>query len=488
MNRQPRIAIIGSGMSGICMAIALHRNGFEDVTIYEKAQRGGGTWRDNTYPGLTCDVPSRFYQFSFAPNPGWTSFFSPGAEIFDYFDRVARQWGLPARTRFGTEVTGAEYLAGRWQLTTAAGDQDTYDFLICATGILHRPQIPKLPGIETFAGSVCHSARWDDDLDLTGKRVGIVGTGSTGVQIVTALAGKADHVILFQRTAQWILPMPNFRYSGAVAALYRHVPALNQIAYRGTRAAFEWISDALIGPGWKRRFVETLCKRHLRRIADRALRATLTPDYQPMCKRLVISSGFYSAVQRHDVDVVASGIDRIEPGGILTEDGQFHELDVLVLATGFDAHAFMRPMELTGRDGRTVDQAWSEGPRAHRTVAMPGFPNLFMMMGPHSPVGNYSLTAIAETQATHIAQWIGLWRAGDFDVIEPTTEATEQFNAQIRSALPRTVWASGCDSWYLGKDGVPELWPWNPRRYRAMLMQPDRSEYRMEFIVPAVRR
>ncbi|MFB7716813.1 flavin-containing monooxygenase [Nocardia sp. NPDC056100] len=477
MTRQPRVVIIGAGMSGICMAITLLRNGFDDLTIYEKAERGGGTWRDNTYPGLSCDVPSRFYQFTFAPNPGWSHFFSPGPEIDAYFARVASEYGLPARTRFGTEVTAAEFQDGRWSLTTANGDSDSADFVITATGLLHHPRLPHITGMETFAGASFHSARWDHSVPLSGKRIGVIGTGSTGVQIVSALAGDAAHVDMFQRTPHWVLPIPNFRYSRAGSALYRGLPVLNKVSYRLLRGVFEWFAVALIEPGQRRDFIETLCRISLLRIRDGELRAALTPDFDPMCKRLIISSGFFTAVNRDDVRIVTAAIDHIEPRGVVTVDGDLHELDVLVYATGFDAHAFMRPMKLTGRDGMTIDRAWAETPRGFQTVTIPGFPNLFTLIGPHSPVGNYALTAIAESQADHILGWIQRWSTREFDSVEPKQQATDDFNAAIREAMPGTVWASGCDSWYLGPDGTPELWPWTPDRHRNMMRHPDTADY-----------
>lgn len=480
MRSGPRLAIIGSGMSGICMAIRLQQSGFTNFTIYEKALTPGGTWRDNTYPGLTCDVPSRFYQFTFAPNPNWSSFFSPGREINAYFAGLATAHKLTDRTRYGTEVARAEFRNGHWLVTTASGEQAEYDFLISATGVLHHPLTPQLVGLEDFAGAKFHSARWNHNVEVTGKRVGVIGTGSTGVQIVTALAGRTHHLTLFQRTAQWVLPVPNFRYSRLTSAAYRAVPILNRLSYLGTRAIFEFFARALTQPGWRRTTIEFLCRANLRTVRGRQLRRALRPDYRPMCKRLVVASGFYRAVQRHGVELVTAGIDHLQPAGIVTADGRLHELDVLVFATGFDTHAFMRPMRMTGRDGITLDDAWAHGPKAFQTVMMPGFPNFFMLIGPHSPIGNYSLTAIVEAQSDHVLQWLRRWRNGELATIEPTQIATDGFNAQMRAAMPDTVWVTGCNSWYLGQDGTPELWPWAPDLHRNMLKHPTPSDYRIE--------
>lgn len=477
-KRTPSIAIIGAGMSGMCMAITLRRAGITDVTLYEKASEVGGTWRDNTYPGLSCDIPSRFYQYTFATNPGWSHFFSPGAEIQDYFATIARDYGLRDRIRFGTEVVDASFADHKWRIRTAAGDEQVVDFLISAAGILRDPRYPDIKGINDFGGAVMHSARWDHRVETTGKRVAVIGTGSTGVQIVCGLAREVAHLELFQRSAQWVIPIPNPPYWKVADAARRRLPTLARLAYRGYRDLFEFLAHALVRPGWQRRLISWICRANLRTVRDPELRHKLTPDYQPMCRRLVISSGFYRAMQRDNVDLVAEGIDHIDSRGIVTADGVLHEVDVITLATGFDAHAFMRPMRLTGRDGVTIGEAWADGPRAHLTVAMPGFPNLFMLMGPHSPVGNYSLTAIAETQANHILGWIDRWRDEQFDSVAPTQAATDKFNAEMREAMPGTVWTTGCTSWYLGTDGLPELWPWTPARYRARLdAQPAMGDY-----------
>jgi cation diffusion facilitator CzcD-associated flavoprotein CzcO len=475
------VAIIGAGMSGICMAIALRRAGINDLTIYEKAQSVGGTWRENTYPGLTCDVPSRFYQFSFARKPDWSHLFSPGAEIRDYFTAVAHDFGLGEHIRFGTEVVHAEFAENHWRVWTSKGDIEEVDFLITATGILHHPRHPRIVGLDTFAGAVFHSARWDHDVALRGKRVAVVGTGSTGVQIVCGLAGRAGHVGLFQRSAQWVFPFPNPAYTRLGGVLQRSVPGLGTAIYYGYRAAIEFFAGALVKPGWRRRMVSAVCRANLRTVRDPQLRQALTPDHQPMCRRLIISGRFYRAIQRRDVDLITAGIDYVAHQGIVTTDGRLHEVDVIALATGFDAHAFMRPMSLIGEHGVTLEEAWRDGPRAHLTVSLPGFPNFFMLLGPHSPVGNYSLTAIAETQAGYILDWIQRWRRREFDTVAPTQGATDRFNAEMQAAMPDTVWATGCTSWYIGQDGHPELWPWNPSQLRVRLGQAELDDHDLRF-------
>lgn len=477
----PRVAIVGAGMSGLCMGEALQRAGYRNFTIFEKAAEVGGTWRENRYPGLTCDVPSRFYSFSFAPNPNWSSVFSPGSEIQDYFIRLADDLGLRRHISFGAEIVDARWQDNRWILCTADGTTADADVLVTATGVLHHPKIPEIPGQEEFAGKAFHSARWDDTVDLRGKSVAVIGTGSTGVQIVCATAGVAQRLLVFQRTAQWILPLPNRRYSQVTNAAMRRSPALNRLAYRTHQRILEaMLGPALTRPSWQRNMFGVICRANLRLgVRDRQLRARLTPDYEPMCKRLVMSAGFYPAMQRPDVELVTSGIDHIESDGIVTVDGMLHGVDVIVYATGFDAHAYMRPMTITGETGQTLEQAWAQGPRAYRTVAIPGFPNLFTLMGPHSPIGNHSLIAVAETQVRYVLGWIERMRRNDIVSVAPSQVATDDYYTDLKAALPGTVWVTGCQSWYLDADGNPEVWPWTPRRHRAMLADPRPDHFTM---------
>jgi cation diffusion facilitator CzcD-associated flavoprotein CzcO len=478
-HRSPSVAIVGAGMSGLCMGEALKKARIDDFRIYEKAGEVGGTWRENRYPGLTCDVPSRFYSFSFFPNADWSSAFSPGEEIQRYFVRTADQRGLRSQIEFGAEIVDAQWENGRWRLTTGSGETREADILVTATGVLHHPKVPQISGSDTFAGSAFHSARWDGSVELRGKRVAVIGNGSTGVQLTVATAGVAERLLLFQRTPQWILPVPNHAYSRLSRVTMRLLPALNRLTYRAYQEALErTLGPALTRPSWQRTLISTLCRANLRYgVRDPDLRARLTPDYQPMCKRLVMSATFYRAIQREDVELVTAAIRRIEPRGIVTEDGVRHELDVIVYATGFDAHAYMRPMTITGADGLSLDQAWKDGPRGYLTVAIPGFPNLFTLMGPHSPVGNHSLIAIAETQAAYIANWLRRMRRDGLSSVMPSEAAAAAYNTRLKAALPKTVWATGCKSWYLDAEGNPELWPWTPQRHRRMLAEPEPEDF-----------
>ena len=379
---------------------------------------------------------------------------------------------------FGQEVEEGRWEDGQWTVRTADGTERRADFLVSACGFLHRWNTPDIPGLETFEGPAFHSAAWDHDAQVAGRRVGVVGTGSSGVQIVGELANRARTLTHFQRTPQWILPSPSWNYSRFTRFMLRRVPALNRLIYRVWLFAFETTyGAAFVEPGLRRKVVQTICRLHLRTVRDRELRRKLTPDYEPLCKRIVVSTRFYPAVERDNVEVVTEGIERVEPTGVVTEDGRHHELDVLVLATGFDAHALIRPMNLVGADGYTLEKAWSGEPRGYRTVAMPGFPNFFMLMGPHSPVANASIFFVAETQVAYVMECVRLWREGRVQAMAPREEPTERFNQEMDEALPKTTWVSGCTSWYMGADGKPAVFPWTGTRHREMLSQVELADY-----------
>jgi cation diffusion facilitator CzcD-associated flavoprotein CzcO len=465
-------------MSGLCMAAKLQDAGIDSFTLFEKADDVGGTWRDNTYPGLTCDVPSRYYSYSFRPNPNWSHLLPPGPEIQRYFQQVADERGIRRHIRFGATVTKAEYDDGKWRLTTADGEE-TFDVLVTATGVLRVPRYPDIPGRETFSGPAFHSSRWDHSVSLPDKRIGLIGTGSTGVQITAALGGEVHQLKVFQRTAQWVYPTSNVRYSALTRAALSRWPRLNALPYRFWGLFVRQIfGRAPIRPGLRRRLIQAACRWNLRlSVRDPKLRAKLTPDYQPMCKRQIMAGHFYRSVQQPGVQVITDPIDHIEPRGVVTADGTLHELDLLVYATGFDARAYVRPLEVIGEGGLSLDEAWADGPAAYRSVAVPGFPNLFMLMGPHSPIGNQSLIPVAEDQANYAVWWIEQLRDGAVHAAAPTEAATKEYNESMKAAMPQTIWVSGCSSWYLGKDGLPELFPWTPERHSELLRRPELADF-----------
>jgi cation diffusion facilitator CzcD-associated flavoprotein CzcO len=476
-----RVAVIGAGMSGILTGIRLLEAGISNFVIYEKAASCGGTWRENSYPGLSCDVPSHHYVYTFEPNPEWSHMFSPGPEIRAYFERTAEKYGVASYIRYNTEVVAAEFNDDRWHLRFADGGGDEATVVIAATGVLHHPVYPDIDGLDTFAGPCFHSARWDHGVSLAGKRVGIIGTGSTAIQIVTGIVDEVASLDLFQRTAQWVLPYPNEPYSEEQKAEFRANPAkMSELFWHMSDQFTNSFARAVIGDETQMARIEQRCRMNLEHnIHDPELRARLTPDYKVACKRLIMSDSFYAAIQKPNAHLVTDGIARIEAQGVRTRDGVLHELDVLVLATGFDGHRFMRDIDIRGQGGVKLDDAWSQSLEAHRCLAVPGFPNFFMLIGPNSPIGNFSLILIAEMQVDYILKLIERIRAGACRALAPSAEATRRFNAEIRDAMKHTVWVSGCRSWYLDKNGTPITWPWSFERFKDDMREPRWAEYEL---------
>jgi len=479
-RRDLRVVVIGAGMSGILAAIELARAGIDDVTLYEKADRLGGTWRENTYPGLSCDVPSHFYSYSFAPNPEWSRRFSPGAEIQAYFEGVARRHGVDGRIRYGTEVGRCAFERGRWRLELGDGRTDEADFVIAATGVLHHPAYPNIEGLDTVAGACFHSARWDHGVTLTGKRVGVIGTGSSAIQIVAAVVDDVRELRLFQRTPQWIAPVENLPFSEEEKVTFRRdTEAMHAIRAEVSRALTEGFANVLVDATSP--FLQAIhdaCVGNLEQsVRDPVLREKLRPNYRAACKRLIMSDGFYEAIQRPNATLVTEGIVRIEPEGVRTRDGRLHELDVLVLATGFRVDRFVRPMQVLGRDGVALDDVWVEGPFAYQALSVPDFPNFVMLQGPNGPVGNFSLIEVAELQMGYVLQLVEAVRSGTCDELAPTHEAMARFEAERREAAKTTIWNSGCKSWYLDAAGLPTAWPWTFDRFREEMSRPRLEDF-----------
>jgi cation diffusion facilitator CzcD-associated flavoprotein CzcO len=485
--RQPRIVIIGAGIAGIATAVTLQHEGFHDFTILEKGTDVGGVWHWNRYPGLTCDVPSQLYQFSFAPKPDWTSLFAPGDEIQRYLRDVVDQFGLDDRLRLNAEVVSAVFTGSAWQIRTADGGELDADFVIAATGLLHHPFTPDIAGLDTFGGDVVHTARWDDDIVTEGRRIAVIGTGSTGVQVVSALQRKAAHISHFVRTPQWVMWAPMGLSQPAVfGAALRRLPDLHRFVYGKLLWASGILTDVATRPSWRRRLVQECARWSLRaQVRDRELRSRLTPDYQPLCKRQVVSASYYRALRGRNAELVTVPIERITPRGIRTADGREIDADVLVFATGFQTHNYMRPMNLRGRDGLSIDDAWAKGPRAYRMTAIPGFPNFFTVLGPNSPTGTISPQYPAELTARYITQWLQRFRDGEISTVEVTDEATTKFNDEVAAALGPTVWNTGCNSWYLTDEGNVDLWPYDRRTMTAMLTRPDDRDFHVTRAVVA---
>ena len=479
-RRDLRVIVIGAGMAGILSVIRLREIGLPDVTVYEKADRLGGTWRENRYPGVACDVPSHLYSYSFAPNPEWTHRFSPGPEIQEYLEAVAAEHDVDQDVRYGEEVAEMRWDGGCWHLRTASGLTDVADVVIAATGVLHHPNYPDIEGLDDFAGTTMHTARWDEGVALTGRRVGIIGTGSSAIQTVPTIVGDVAHLCLFQRTAQWVMPAENPAYTEEEKVAFREdVSLLHDMHEEISELFSNGFSNAVVDADSEgMRLIEAACLANLEdSVVDPDLRDRLRPDYRAGCKRLVVSPTFYEGIQHPNAELVTEDIKRIEPGGVRTADGRLHELDVLVLATGFRVDRFLRPIEVTGADGTTLDEAWAQRPSAYLSISTPGFPNLFMLNGPNGPVGNFSLIEVAEVQFNYIAQLLDLLRDGRVGSVCVTGDATEVFEEERTIQAGNTVWASGCNSWYLDDRGVPMAWPWNFQEYRDRLARPDLGAY-----------
>lgn len=476
-----KVAVIGAGASGIGAAIQLQRAGIEDVTLFEKAADLGGTWRDNVYPGIACDIPSHLYRYSFAPNPSWTFEYSPGAEILAYFRSVATSFGIHGRIRFGHELRRAERVGDRWHLTTSQGDQGAFDVVVAATGVLHTPIYPEIDGRGSFAGAAFHTSRWDGSLAIQGKRVGIIGTGSTATQLVPAIVDRVGSLTLFQRTPQWIVSVENKLIPDEKKSAFRSSPEKMDALYDYLNGVFnERFAASLVGEndaGLAE--IAKACRDNLEtNVRDPDLRRRLTPPYTAGCKRLVVSDRFYPAIQKPNARLVDDPIAGIEPEGVRTRDGELHALDVLVYATGFDPFAFFHPATIIGRDGIHLDEQWAEGCRAHRTATIPGFPNFFIIGGPNSPIGNFSFLRTAEVQIDYIVQLVSLLADGVHHEIEPTADATDSFNAGLEDGMSQTVWVTGgCTSWYFDRQGKVASWPWSYGRFQSDLASPRLDEF-----------
>lgn len=479
--KQPSIAIVGAGMSGILMAVKLIRSGRTNFTIFEKANNVGGTWRDNRYPGVACDAASFSYCYAFEPNPNWTHRFSSGKEIQRYFENVANKYQLDKWIQYNTTVSKAEYLDGQWLVTTqSAGGEavNHFDILVTATGPLHKKKYPKIPGIDSFKGAMFHTADWDDDYPLSGKRVAVIGTGASAVQLTGAIAGQVKHLTVFQRTPQWVIPVANRAYSNVSIALKVRFPVLGRI----TRAFYLWLSKqaakASIKDGWRRKLIQKTCERELKRaIKCPELRAKLTPSDLAMCKRLVMSDTYFAALNRNNVDVVTDAIKCITETGVKTEDGKLHALDLIVLATGFHPN-YWGIEDVIGNDGKHLHQAWNNGTlRTFNSIALPGFPNYFMLIGPNSPITNLPLIEIANAGIDYILQCIEKIEQGELQSISAKQSVADNFNEKINHSFADTIWLSGCNSWYLNDEGLPITWPWAPEKYLAALKILDLNDY-----------
>jgi cation diffusion facilitator CzcD-associated flavoprotein CzcO len=478
------IAIIGAGFAGIGTAIQLKKAGIQSFTMFERAGEIGGTWRDNTYPGAACDVPSHAYSLSFEPNPSWSRAFAESGEIQEYLLGLVEKWKLRPHLRTNTEITEARFdeTAGTWILTTDDGDTFTARAVVSGVGGLVDPAWPDIKGLQSFRGELFHTARWNHDFDLTGKNVAVIGTGASAVQVVPALAPQVARLSVFQRTPAWVVPKPDVRYSERARHFYARFP----LALQASRLAKFWMSE-LFGPviflNSERLSAigRTASLRHLRaQVSDPQLRAKLTPDFQFGCKRMLISSDYWSSFERENVDLVTEPIEEIRGDGIETKDGVLHEADAIVLATGFALGLATAPFPITGRGGRTLDEAWSRGAVAYKGMTVSGFPNWFILMGPNTGPGHTSVLVYTEAQIRYALQAIRKLKDEGLTYVDVRQDVQDRYNAGLQKRMKHMVWSSGCNSWYLSADGSNHsLFPGYASEYvlRARRFQP--SEYQI---------
>ncbi|MGW5642303.1 flavin-containing monooxygenase [Saccharopolyspora sp. NPDC003752] len=475
------VIIVGTGFSGLGMAIRLKQAGISDFIVLEKSADLGGTWRDNTYPGCACDVPSLMYSFSFEQNPSWSRMFARQGEISDYLQHCADKYRVRDHIHYGVEFTGAEYDedASTWRVSTADGTEYEGRALVSGVGALHIPSYPELPGVEGFEGEVFHSAEWNHDFDLAGKRVAVIGTGASAIQFVPRIAKEVAQLHLFQRTPPWIQPKPDRPIPESVQRLFRNVP----LVQRAARAALYWTLEARYFAVFNRRlgkFAEQLSKRYIRKaVKDPKVRAAVTPDYAMGCKRILLSSDYYPALNRSNVDLVTSGVAEVRSRSVVTGDGEEHEVDAIIYGTGFHVTDAFDHLSIVGRDGRKLQDAWRNGMEAYLGMTVSGFPNLFFLLGPNTGLGHNSVVFMIESQINYVLSCLRPICRDEIGQIDVRKSVQDAFNAEIQAELADEVWsAGGCRSWYLDENGVNRtIWPGFTWKYWQRTRKADLADY-----------
>jgi cation diffusion facilitator CzcD-associated flavoprotein CzcO len=476
------VAVVGAGFGGIGVGVALRQAGLTDFVILERAGSVGGTWRDNTYPGCACDVPSHVYSYSFAPNPGWSHNFSRQQEIWRYLEDVTDRYQVRGHVRFGAEVTEARWdeAAARWQLETTRGAL-TAGIMVVATGPLSEPSVPDIPGLDSFPGQVIHSARWNHDSSLAGRRVAVVGTGASAIQIVPEIQPQARHLTLFQRTPAWVLPRRDRPISPARQRLYARVPAAQKLVRLGLYLSREATVGAFVRRPSLLRAAQRIALSHMTRsITDPGLRAKLTPDYVMGCKRILLSDDFYPALARPNVRVVASGLAKVDGPVLTAQDGTACEADAIIFATGFRVTDMPMAQRILGAGGVSLAGAWRGDMAALRGTTVSGFPNMCLVIGPNTGLGHNSMIHIIESQVSYIRDYVKTvaGQAGAA-ALEARPEAQQRWNADVQRRMARSVWLTGgCTSWYLSAPGRnPTVWPGSTLAFRRATRRLDLTEY-----------
>ncbi len=478
-----RVLIIGTGFGGLGLAIRLKREGIHSFTILERAKTLGGTWRDNTYPGAACDVASMLYCFSFEQKTDWTRKWSPQAEIRAYMQDCVEKNGILPHIRFGQEVARARFdeNAGTWTVTTTSSEEIVADVLVSGVGQLHRPSVPKLPGLEDFKGEKFHSAEWNHDYAISGKRVGVIGNAASAIQFIPEVAPRVGRLTIFQRSSNWMIPRGDRAYRPWEKWVYANVPGWARLV----RWRMWLLAELMLYPVMKQRpFLTRLYrgwadKNLAENVHDPELRKTLTPDYPIGGKRILIHDTFYPALNRANVNVVTSGIERIVANGLRTSDGKTHELDAIVLATGFKTNPFLAPMQLEGIGGHTLDEDWKQGAQAYYGLAISGYPNFFMLYGPNTNLGHNSIIFMMECQMSYILSAIRTLDEGGFKYVDLRPEVMAEFNRELQAELRGTSWAAAGQSWYKDAAGrITNNWPYSTAWYWWRTRRVDIREYR----------
>ncbi|WP_027803697.1 flavin-containing monooxygenase [Paraburkholderia dilworthii] len=482
----PRIAIVGSGFAGIGMAVRLQKIGITSFTLYEAAADIGGTWRDNTYPGAGCDVPSHLYSFSFEPNPAWSRAFSGQAEILAYLKHCARKYGVDRYVRCNARVLAARFDEARhvWHIeldVDGTRENIEADVLIAASGGLSRPSMPRIAGLESFKGKLFHSARWDHAYPLEGKRVAVIGTGASAIQFVPEIQPRVARLDLFQRTAPWIMPKRDKRISERARWLFEHMPFTQRVV----RGAIYWKLESqaiafVRHPQLMRRPMK-LCLSYLeRRVKDPELRARLTPSYRLGCKRVLLSSTYYRALVEPNVNVITTDIREMVADGIVTQDGAHHRVDAIICGTGFQFNGVGAPFEVTGISGANLRALWlRDGPEAYLGTSIADFPNFFMIAGPNTFLGHNSMIYMIESQVQYIGDCLRLLRERNLRTMDLRPDVQREYNARLQENMRRSVWTSGCHSWYQTQSGkVTALWPGFTFSFRKRTRRVRPQDYR----------
>ncbi len=477
-----RTAIIGAGMAGLLAAINLKKANREFM-VFEKADSLGGHGGTTVIPGLPAMCQPMLIHIASRPMPNGMLITRRVQKLSAILRKSLAIMASPQFIHFNTEITACHFqeASNNWELTDAHGENHIFDIVIVASGVLHHPSTPDITGLDDFQGSCFHSAQWEDDLVLENNNIGIIGCGSSGIQIATALTSVANQLVHFQRSPQWIMPVEQFNYTEEEKQAFRdNQQLIDDIRY--DKQYWDNIyrfNKGIINPDSpEMQMIEDICRDYLEAsIQDPALREKLRPDYRAACKRLIYNWQYYDCVQNQNVFVETGSIDRVMDSGVQMQDGTFHTLDILVLATGFHADRFIKPTSVIGRNGLSLDTFWTPRPTAHYAVTLPGFPNMFMLNGPTGPVGNFSLIDIAERQWEYIDQLLSIIHSGDAETVEPKISAFEDYEKRRIEAAQKTIFSSGCSSWYLDMTGIPMTWPWSYQDFADAMQQPILSEY-----------